>query len=69
MEVEVSKVVQSITIRDDGMSDVMYLQTITEKATGNVISKSVLRETVETATLKEEIDKLVKVKPELADAL
>ena len=69
MEVEVSKVVQSITIRDDGMSDVMYLQTITEKATGNVISKSVLRETVETATLKEEIEKLVKVKPELADAL
>ena len=69
MEVEISKVVQSITIRDDGMSDVMYLQTITEKATGNVISKSVLRETVETATLKEEIEKLVKVKPELADAL
>ena len=69
MEVEISKVVQSITIRDDGMSDVMYLQTITEKATGNVISRSVLRETVETATLKEEIEKLVKVKPELADAL
>ena len=68
MEVENSKVVQSITIRDDGMSDVMYLQTITEKATGNVISKSVLRETVETATLKEEIEKLVKVKPESGDA-
>ena len=68
MEVEISKVVQSITIRDDGMSDVMYLQTITEKATGNVISRSVLRETVETATLKEEIDKLVKVKPEAGDA-
>ena len=68
MEVEVSKVVQSITIRDDGMSDVMYLQTITEKATGNVISRSVLRETVETATLKEEIEKLVKVKPEAGDA-
>ena len=68
MEVLIEKAVQSITIRDDGMSDVMYLQTIAEKATGDVIAKSVVRETVETSTLKAEIEKLVKVKPEQGDA-
>lgn len=68
MEVTVSKVVQSVTVRDDGMSDVLYLQTITDKASGAVIAKNVLRETVESATLKGEIEKLLKVKPESVDA-
>lgn len=68
MEVVITKAVQSITIRDDGMSDVMYLQTIAEKATGDAIAKSVVRETVESATLKAEVEKLVKIKPEQGNA-
>ena len=45
--VMVDLVVQSATVTTDAMADVMYLQTITEVETGNLLAKQVVRETVD----------------------
>ena len=63
MEVSIEKTAQSITVRDDGMSDVMYSRVITDVATGDAIVRDVIRETVETAKVVSELEALKAIKP------
>ena len=45
--VMVDLVVQSATVTTDAMADVIYLQTIIEVETGNLLSSQIVRETVD----------------------
>jgi len=46
-DVYIDRVVQSATVTADAMMDVMSLETITNAATGELLSKQVVRETVD----------------------
>jgi len=61
--VTIEKTATSVTVRDDGMSDIMYTRLITDVDTGDVIVRDVVRETVETATVVSEIESLKATEP------
>ena len=61
--VTIEKTATSVTVRDDGMSDIMYTRLITDVDTGDVIVRDVVRETVETATVVSEIESLKETEP------
>jgi hypothetical protein len=63
VSVSIEKTATSVTVRDDGMSDVMYARLITDVDTGDVIVRDVVRETVETATVFSEIESLKAIEP------
>ena len=62
--VTIEKTATSVTVRDDGMSDVLYSRVITDVDTGDVIVRDVVRETVETAKVFDELESLKATKPE-----
>lgn len=55
---------ETVTVRGDGMSDVLYRRTITDKSTGEVIVRDVVRETVETSDVRVELDRMCKIEAE-----
>ena len=59
----IEKEVESATLRGDGFTDVLYRRTITDKATGEVLVRDVVSETVENGSVVEEIEKLSKTRP------
>ena len=61
--VTIEKTATSVTVRDDGMSDVMYARVITGVDSGQVIVRDVVRETVETAKVFDELETLKAIKP------
>ena len=61
--VSIEKTATSVTVRDDGTSDVMYARLITDVDTGDVIVRDVVRETVETATVISELESLKAIEP------
>lgn len=61
--VTIEKIATSVTVRDDGMSDVMYTRVITDADSGQVIVRDVVRETVETETVASELESLKVIKP------
>ena len=61
--VTIEKTATSVTVRDDGMSDVLYSRVITDVATGGAIVRDVVRETVETAKVVGELESLKAIKP------
>jgi hypothetical protein len=63
VNVTIEKTATSVTVRDDGMSDVMYSRVITDVDSGQVIVRDVVRETVETATVVSELESLKAIEP------
>ena len=61
--VTIEKTATSVTVRDDGMSDVMYSRVITDVETGDVVVRDVVRETVETAKVFGELESLKAIEP------
>lgn len=61
--VTIENTATSVTVRDDGMSDVMYSRVITDVDSGQVIVRDVVRETVETAKVVGELESLKAIKP------
>jgi len=62
--VTIEKEATSVTVRDDGMSDIMYRRVITDVDSGQVIVRDVVRETVETAAVLADIEALAAIVPE-----
>lgn len=62
--VTVEKTATSVSVRNDGMSDIMYSRVITDVDSGQVIVRDVVRETVETAKVLKDIEALAAIEPE-----
>ena len=62
--VTIDKTATSVTVRDDGMSDVMYSRVITDVVSGQIIVRDVVRETVETEKALRDIEALSAIVPE-----
>lgn len=58
MNVTVEKIAKNITIRDDGLSDVLYLRTIIDSDTNELVLRDAVRETVVSRYVFPEIEKL-----------
>jgi len=61
--VTIEKTATSVTVRDDGMSDVLYSRVITDADSGQVIVRDVVRETTETATVVGALEALKAIEP------
>ena len=64
MNVTIEKTATSVTVRDDGMSDILYTRVITNAETGDVIVRDVVRETAETEEALRDIEALSAIVPE-----
>lgn len=62
MTVTVERTAESATVRNDGLTDILYRRVITDTASGEVIVRDVVRELVETELVAEEIAKLQEAK-------
>ena len=63
MTVTIEKTVESATVRNDGLTDILYRRVITATDSGEVIVRDVVRELLESAAVAEEIVSLSKTKP------
>ena len=68
LTVTVERTAESATVRNDGLTDILYRRVITDTASGEVIVRDVVRELVETGLVAEEIAKLQETTPSAEQA-